>query len=148
MELLSHPALQVAESRNLPVPSWRMGRLFYEFLGRYQAWQAAKRQEMLWIIILIFLGAGILLLPYLLADRGFVLSVGLFAAFYFAALRCLKIKERVNHLYVNVNILYHHLVGKLEVGFCEHTGPCRCVENFRRFVAEEYHISLVNGSPK
>ena len=146
MGISYHPALPAAEARGLPILSFRMARLFNEFLDRYIAWQGAKRQARFWTLILIFLGAVILALPYYFAVRGFILSAVLFAGFYFAVCRCLEASGRASHLAVNVNILYHHLAGKLEAGFCEHGSRCRCVEVFRLYVAKEYHIDFNKGS--
>ena len=74
------------------------------------------------------------------------MSMVMLVSFYFATGHYLEVSERVNHLYVNVHILHHHLIGKLEVGFCDHSEPCDCVENFRRYVVKKYSISLYNSS--
>jgi len=62
---------------------------------------------------------------------------------YFTIRHYLAMSVRANHLYVNVHILHHHLVGKLEVGFCDHLEPCHCVENFCSYVLKNYKISLL-----
>ena len=73
------------------------------------------------------------------------MSMVILVLFYFATRHYIEVNERVSHLYVNVYILQHHLLGKLEVGFCDHSEPCYCAENFRRYVVKKYSISLYNG---
>jgi hypothetical protein len=141
--ILCQPVLnKIVRYSELPVPSVRMALLFYEFLGRYKQWRIAQFQETIGILIVLFLGLCILLIPWFWRDIGMSISFTLFVLFYFAVRYYLKVSKRVSHLYVNVYILHHHLIGKLEVGFCDHTDPCHCVENFRGYVLKNYHISL------
>ncbi|MHB8076977.1 hypothetical protein [Desulfosporosinus fructosivorans] len=146
MGIICQPILKTIENQDIPVPSERMGHLFYEFLGRYNEWKAAKVQEMIWMFILLFLGMCIILLPWFLLGRGLVMSSVMLVIFYFASRHYLVLNEQVSHLFVNVHILHHHLMGKLEVGFCEHLEPCQCAENFRRYVIMNYNISFYNPS--
>ena len=144
--ILCQPILKPTEHQNLPVPSVRMAQLFYEFLGRYNEWKIAKLQETIWILIILLIGLCILFIPWFLSGSGLIMSMVMLVFFFFAANHYIELNERVSHLYVNVHILHHHLVGKLEVGFCDHSEPCHCVQNFRRFVEKKYSISLNNGS--
>ncbi|WP_407308603.1 hypothetical protein [Desulfosporosinus sp. SB140] len=130
---------------NLPVPSARIAQLFYEFLRRYYEWKSAKIQEVIGMLILLIIGAGIISIPWMIPNIGVILSLALLALFYFAAKHYLTVNERVCHLYVNVHILHHHLIGKLEVGFCDHHEPCHCVEEFLDYVSKNYHIDLDGG---
>jgi hypothetical protein len=123
-----------------------MAQLFYEFLGRYNEWEIAKFQKMIGMLILLFLGLCILFLAWFLPGRGLIMSMVMLVFFYFATRHYLEVNKRASHLYLNVYILHHHLVGKLEVGFCDHSEPCHCVEDFRRYVVTKYSISLYNGS--
>lgn len=136
---------KTAGSVNSPFPSVRMAKLFYEFLGRYKEWRVAKLHETIGILIVLFLGLLAFLIPWIIPKNGVVLSVVLFC-FYIAIQHYLEAKERVGHLYVNVHILHHHLIGKLEVGFCDHQEHCHCVENFRCYVLKKYGIILDNTS--
>lgn len=145
MGILCQPLPQTIGHQNLPVPSLRMAQLFYEFLGRYNEWKIVKRQETIGLVILFFLGLCILFLPWLLPGRGLIMSLVMLVLFYFGTRHYLEVNERANHLYVNVHILHHHLIGKLEVGFCDHEEACHCVENFRSYVIRNYSISLYNG---
>lgn len=131
---------------DLPVPSMRMALLFYEFLGRHTAWKRAKQHETIWLLIILLLGLIALFSPWFFPERGFILSISALGVFYYAFHKYLEYNERVNHLYVNVHILHHHLIGKLDVGFCDHTEHCYCAENFRRYVQDKYRISLYNGA--
>ncbi|MFZ3130299.1 MAG: hypothetical protein WA125_04150, partial [Desulfosporosinus sp.] len=70
MGILCQPVLKTIGNWNLPVPSVRMAKLFYEFLGRYNEWKIAKLQETIGLLILIFLGLCILFLPWFLPGRG------------------------------------------------------------------------------
>jgi len=140
--MLCQPALKTIELQKLPVPSKRMGQLFYEFLSRYNEWKMAKLQETIWMFILFFFGSCVLLLPWFLLAKGLIMSVVMLVLFYVASRYYLKLNERVSHLAVNVHILHHHLIGKLEVGFCDHREPCQCAENFRRYVVNNFNISL------
>ena len=147
MGILCHHVLNITvRQAELPVPSVRMALLFYEFLGWYKEWKNAKLQETSGKLIVLFLGLGILFIPWFLPNIGIIISFVVFVLFYFAIRHYLEVNERVSHLYVNVHILHHHLIGKLEVGFCDHCEPCHCVENFRCYVFENYNISLDKGS--
>jgi len=130
----------------LPVPSVRMALLFYEFLSRYKEWKYARLQETVGKLIVLFLGITILSIPWFLPNIRLIKSCVVLVLFYLAIGYYLKVNERVRHLYVNVHILHHHLIGKLEVGFCNHSEPCHCVENFRCYVLKNYNISLDKGS--
>lgn len=146
MGILAQPVLKPIEYQNLPVLSVRMTQLFDEYLGRYNEWKTAKRQTTIGMFILLFLGLCIMLLLWVLPGRGLIMSMVMLFLFYFTTRHYLEVNERVNHLFVNVFILHHHLIGKLEVGFCEHLEPCHCAENFRSYVLKKYNISLYNGS--
>lgn len=123
-------------------PSVRMAQLFYEFLDRYKDWRFAKLQA---TIIVFLLGLFTMFSPWFLPKIGVSMSLGILILFYFALRYYLEIHERVSHLYINVHVLYHHLSGKLEVGFCDHYEPCHCAENFRGYVLKNYRISFDNG---
>lgn len=133
---------KTVESPNPPFPSVRMAQLFFEFLRRYNEWKLAKRQENMRMIIVLMLGISALIIPWLFPNRGIALSIVMLILFYFSSKHYLELNKRVNHLYVNVHILHHHLIGKLEVGFCDHQEPCTCVENFRKYVFKNYKISF------
>ena len=145
MEVLCLPVLKTIGDRNLPVPSVRMAQLFFEFLGRYNEWKIAQRQKTIESLILLYLGLCSLFLPWLLPGGTFIIMILMVVLFYFATRHYIDATERVSHLYVNVHILHHHLIGKLEVGFCDHSEPCQCVEHFRCYVLKEYGICLDNG---
>ncbi|WP_141694266.1 hypothetical protein [Desulfosporosinus sp. BG] len=145
--ILCHPVLnKTASLVELPAPSVRMALLFYEFLGRYKEWKNAKLQETIAIIVIFLLGLGSLLIPWFLPGIRIIIIIAMIVLFYFATRYYLLVSERVNHLYVNVHILHHHLIGKLEVGFCDHTEQCHCVENFCCYVLKNYNISLYKGT--
>lgn len=127
---------------NLPVSSARIAQLFYEFLRRYYEWKSAKIQETIGILVLLIIGGSIVSIPWLIPNIGIILSLCLLALFYLAAKHYLAINERVSHLYVNVHILHHHLLGKLEVGFCDHHEPCQCAGEFIDYVSKNYNIDL------
>lgn len=127
---------------NPPFPSVRMAQLFYEFLARYNEWKLTRRQVTNGMILVFMLGLLALIIPCLFPKVGMPMSIAMLILFYFATRHYIKVYERVNHLYVNVNILHHHLMGKLEVGFCDHKEPCHCVENFCTYVLKNYNISF------
>lgn len=133
------------ESPNPPFPSVRMAQLFNEFLGRYNEWKLAKRQEKIAMTIVLLLGSIALIIPWLFPKMGLTVNIGLLILFYFTTKHYLALNERVSHLYVNVYILHHHFIGKLEVGFCDHQQPCQCVEDFRRYALKNYNISFETG---
>lgn len=143
MGVLSHFALRdMVGSPRPPFPSARMAELFYEFLGRYNEWKAAKSQEMIWMIISLSLFFLSLFIPLVLPRIWKILSLAVLALFCFVIRQYLELNRRVNHLQVNVHILHHHLMGKLEVGFCDHSEPCQCAKKFRNYVLRSYGISL------
>jgi hypothetical protein len=94
-----------------------MDQLFYEFLGRYNEWKIVKHQEKIGMLFLLSLGLCILILPWFLTGRGHIMSMVMLVLFYFATRYYLLVKERVGHLYVNLHVVHHHLLSKLEVGF-------------------------------
>ena len=134
----------MVDHANLPVPSVRMARLFSEYLGRYNDWKAAKLQEKIGLVIVFWLGWCILLVACVRPGGGIIMVM--LVPFCFALRHYFQVNQRVSHLYVNVHILHHHLIGKLEVGFCDHCEPCHCVEEFRGYVLRNYNISLEKGS--
>jgi len=125
---------KTGESPNPPFPSARMAQLFYEFLGRYNDWKLARRQETIGLIIVLVLGLLALIIPWVFPNNRMTVSFAMLTLFYFATRKYIELNEQASHLYVNVNILYHHFIGKLEVGFCDHREPCQCAENFRGYV--------------
>ena len=134
------------EHKKLPVHSVQTAKLFFEFLRRYNEWKTAKFQETLWMLILLILGFCILFFPLFLPGRGLTISIIMLIFFSIAMHHYVKVNKRVRHISVNVNILHHHLIGKLEVGFCNHSNNCHCVENFLRYVMAEYNIYLYKRS--
>lgn len=120
-------------------------KLFYEFLRRYNELRLAKQRENQWLIIVVGLSLLALLLPWPVPQSGIIISAISLILLVLAVRQYRQAGEFVNHLGVNVHILHHHLLGKLEVGFCEHHTQCTCAEDFRRFVWKNYRISLYGG---
>lgn len=141
-----HTANKSVENTNPPFPSLRMAQLFYEFLDRYYEWKLVKRQEMVGMFIVLLLGSLALTVPWLFPKIGMTVSIAMLILLYYAAKHYMELNEQVSHLYVNVYILHHHLIGKLEVGFCDHREPCQCAEDFRGYVLKKYDISFDNGT--
>jgi len=137
---------KTVEGPNPPFPSARIAQLFYEFLGRYNEWKLVRRQETIGIFTVFLFGLLALILPWLYPEIGISVSILMLILLFFAVRHYIKLNEKVSHLYVNVHILHHHLIGKLEVGFCDHREPCQCVEEFRGYVLKKYDISLDIGS--
>jgi len=137
---------KTVEGPNPPFPSARMAKLFYEFLGRYNEWKLVRRQETIGLFVVFLFGLLALILPWLYPEIGISVSILMLILLFFAVRHYIKLNEKVSHLYVNVHILHHHLIGKLEVGFCDHRDPCQCVEEFRGYVLKKYDISLDIGS--
>ncbi|MCB8817720.1 hypothetical protein [Desulfosporosinus shakirovi] len=136
---------KTVEGPNPPFPSARMAQLFYEFLGRYNEWKLVRRQETIGISAVLLFGLLALILPWLYPEIGISVSILMLILLFFTVRHYIKLNEKVSHLYVNVHILHHHLIGKLEVGFCDHREPCQCVEEFRGYVLKKYDISLDIG---
>ncbi|WP_206811925.1 hypothetical protein [Paradesulfitobacterium ferrireducens] len=123
-----------------------MELLFQEFLRRYRELQAAKALETIWFTCAVLLGTAVVILPWIFPDKGLPLT-GIALIFLFLIVhQYIRQNQRVEHLSVNVHVLHHHLLGKLEVGFCEHLLDCSCAEDFRRHVWQNYGISLNGGS--
>lgn len=120
--------------------------LFYEFLNRYEDLEKLRRKETSWLMLVLSLGLISLTNFMYINSNSIILALGVFIAFLVILRQYLFIKKSVAHAYVNVHILHHHLLGKLEVGFCEHEYPCQCVEQFRKFVWKEYRISFYGKS--
>lgn|SRR5690554_6276907 len=128
---------ELVEGKVIPI---HLQGLVREFLRRYDELQNLRKKELSWMIFLTLVGC--------LSLWGFVLVNSPF--FYIMALlgfglvlrQYLSIRKECHRVYVNVHILYHHLLGKLEVGFCKHLTPCQCVEDFKRYFWRTYGISF------
>ncbi|MGE4273157.1 MAG: hypothetical protein AB7E31_09850 [Desulfitobacterium sp.] len=129
------------------VPSHLRG-LLQEFLCRYRELQSARYREVAWVMAVISLGffclGSVMFTP--LVELSSLLSILLLVVFFLALKQYLKVRRLAEHVYINVHILYHHLLGKLEVGFCEHESPCQCTENFRKYMWNRYGISFYGNS--
>lgn len=124
-----------------PAISPQMSRLFTEFLVRYEEWRAIQKRELEWLIVTLILGlTSLTFWTYPQIHWGIdIISLLLFIGVlrhYF------RLKEYSNHLYVNVHILHHHFLGKLDVGFCDHQYPCQCADQFKAYVWKQYGISF------
>ncbi len=124
----------------IPAPTQRVQMVFNEFLRRHMELERIRKREWTWLANLILWGGSLFLIPIYSGDLGLVaVFLVLFAvslAFY------IHTNRQVEHLKVNVAILQHHLIGLLEVGFCDHITVCGCAEKFRYEVWKKYHISL------
>ena len=149
MSILSYVAGRIDKGSHayLPIASPRMRVLFWEFLRRNRDLQMAQRRETIWLSTVIVLGVLAVVLPVPARHGGVILSFGCIGLLFMSVRRYQAANRVVRHLSVNVHILYHHLLGKLEVGFCEHKVPCNCAEEFRRYVWRTYRISLYGTSP-
>lgn len=128
----------------ISVPSRRVELVFNEFLRRYEELRRLKKKEVLWFSVLGGEGLLLFLAPVYKISPDFSLAfVSVVSClFIYALIRYFNANRQVEHLKVNVAILRHHLVGLMEVGFCEHPWPCSCAEKFRQDVWNRYHISL------
>jgi hypothetical protein len=116
--------------------------LLNELLARYSEWQKIRRREASWLICVVILGFLCLTVSMLSFKTPIFVTLGLLAAFVVVLRKYLLVRKISTHTYVNVHILHHHLLGKLEVGFCQHDSACQCAENFRKHVWRKYRISL------
>ena len=142
--------------QQLPTSGWRTSDctfipvhirgLFYEFLKRYKDLEKLRRRETSWLVLVLSLGLISLTNFMYLNSTSVILTLCMFIAFLIILRRYLSIKTSVAHTYLDVHIVHHHLLGKLEVGFCEHEYPCQCVEQFRKFVWKKYRISFYGKS--
>lgn len=129
------------KQKGMPVISPQMERLFTEFLVRYREWQTYQKLELGWLIVTMILGL-MSLAVWMYLPFAWGVNLTLFLLFIGILRRYLSVKQQVTHLYINVHILHHHLLGKLEVGFCTHHDECPCAEQFKKYVWERYRISL------
>lgn len=118
--------------------------LFYEYLKRYQDLEHLRRRETNWLILVLFL--GFVSLTNLVYLNSTIIAFSSFILFSLFLKHYITLKKSVNHAYVNAHILHHHLLGKLEVGFCDHETHCQCVDQFKKFVWNKYRISLYGSS--
>lgn len=129
------------KQESVPALSQQMDRLFTEFLVRYKEWHSFQKRELLWLATTMILGmVSLTLWMYALYAWGVYLVLCL--SFVLVFCHYLKVRQCANHLYINVHILYHHLLGKLDVGFCDHEAPCQCSDQFKKYAWEHYGISL------
>lgn len=132
---------QQFDKKGMPSVSPRINSLFAEFLSRYEEWQSFHKRELWWLtLVMLFGSVSLACMTYSFYSRSAsLINLGLFII---ALRNYLKIRQSTNHLYVNVHILHHHLLGKLDVGFCDHRSPCQCADQFKKYVWETYRISL------
>jgi hypothetical protein len=135
---LSTKGRDTAEGIYVPV---HIRRLLDEFSRRYDELRQIRRREMTWFILVLFLGF-LDLTSLMLSSTPILLTFCSLLAFFATLAQYLRVKEASNHAYVNVHILHHHLLGKLEVGLCEHDTVCQCTENVKKYMWIKYKISL------
>lgn len=128
-----------AEGIYVPV---HIRRLLDEFSRRYDELRQIRRREMTWFILVLSFGFLGLTSLMLFSSTPILLTFCLLLAFFVTLAHYLRVKEASYHAYVNVHILHHHLLGKLEVGLCEHETVCQCAENVRKYMWKKYKISL------
>lgn len=147
MGVVAHPLFskqwKVSECSTIPL---HLRGLFQEFLRRYDEWHCLRRMEAGGLVRVVFVGFLSLFSFMWIEFIPEFFTFGLLLLFISLLQRYYNLKRETNHAYVNVHILYHHLLGKIEVGFCEHEKDCQCVENFKKYVWNEYHISLYGNS--
>lgn len=129
------------EKKGAPAISQSMDRLFTEFLVRYREWQSYQKRELGWLLATMTLGLTSLAF-WMYFSFAWGMNIALLLLFIGILRRYLNVRNQVNHLYINVHILHHHLLGKLDVGFCNHLGECQCSEQFKKYVWDHYRISL------
>lgn len=138
-------ALNTAESHHVPN---HMRGVLREFLRRYSELQRLRHREVAWMMMVILLGFlslwGMMFPTY--QEILFWINSLLLVGFLLALKQYISVRRVSQHVYINVHILYHHLLGKLEVGFCEHESPCQCAEAFRKYIWKRYGISFYGNS--
>lgn len=132
---------------DLPYASPSVARLFFEFLNRLKELRKVRLKEKIWLIFSV-LSALLTIFSLNLSSFFLAFLVFFLLLLYISFKKYLYFNEKANHLYINVHILHHHLIGKLEVGFCEHEAGCSCANNFRAYVWENYRISLYGEQPE
>lgn len=136
---LSTKGRETADSNFVPV---HIRGLLKEYLRRYSELQKLRQREIGWLVSSLILGTLSLTSLMVPSMSLFHLTLSLILAFFLALRQYLIVRNISNHVYVNVHILHHHLLGKLEVGFCEHDSACQCAEDFRKYVWKKYRVSL------
>ncbi|MHB1654204.1 MAG: hypothetical protein ACYCVD_17270 [Desulfitobacteriaceae bacterium] len=115
-------------------------RLFEEYLRRKRELRSARQREAIWLVTLVLAGVLALISPWL--GSNIAINIVTLALVYVVYRHYLKVRAQVSHVFVNFNVLHHHLLGKLEIGFCGHQERCNCTNEFRRFAWKKYRISL------
>lgn len=137
--------LNTAESNHVPK---HIRGVLEEFLRRYSELQRVRHREVACLMAVIsfgFLSLWGMLFPKYPAIS-FWLNSLLLVGFILTLVQYVKVRRVSQHVYINVHIFYHHLLGKLEVGFCEHESPCQCAEIFRKYMWNRYGISFYGNS--
>ncbi|AFM00879.1 hypothetical protein Desde_2549 [Desulfitobacterium dehalogenans ATCC 51507] len=137
--------LNTAESNSVPI---HIRGVLKEFLRRHSELQRLRHREIASLMAVILFGFlslwGMMFPKY--PELSFLINSLLLAGFVLTFRQYLKARRVSQHVYINVHILYHHLLGKLEVGFCEHESPCQCAETFRKYMWNRYGISFYGNS--
>ncbi len=132
---------ELVEGKVIPI---HLQGLVQEFLRRHEELQDLRKKELSWMIILTTVGS-LSLWGLMLVNSPFY-YITILLAFMMVLRQYLHIRKLSHHVYVNVHILYHHLLGKLEVGFCDHVIPCQCADNFKKYFWRTYGISFYTTS--
>jgi len=140
-------AAQIGTSEANNVPKHIEGVLEV-FLKRYNELQRLKQKEFVRLIVVLVLGFLCLwsMLFLATAELAVGLSSILVLGFIFSLKQYYQAYKETHHVYINVHILYHHLLGKIEVGFCQHQSPCQCAEAFKQYMWKRYGISFYGTS--
>lgn len=120
--------------------------LLNEFFRRYDELQKLRQRELIWFILVLSFGFLCLTSLMFFSKPLLFFTLCLLFAFVLTLRQYLIVRNKSTHVYINVHILHHHLLGKLEVGLCEHDSACQCAENVKKYVWKKYRVSLY-GDP-
>lgn len=132
---------ELVEGKVIPI---HLQGLVQEFLRRYDELQGLRKKELSWMVILTTVGS-LSLWGLMLVNSPFYLTT-ILLGFMLVLRQYLRMRKLSHRVYVNVHILYHHLLGKLEVGFCHHVIPCQCADDFKKYFWRTYGISFYTTS--
>ncbi len=127
----------------------RINAVLLEIVRRHRVFLHCRKSEFLWRVLLVagvLISVGLLVLNLSsLAQLG-KSSMQLLLAFVVCdslIYRKLYLAQRaVQKAAVNYGVVRHHLIGMLDIKFCDCRATCTCSQELRRTVLERYGISL------
>jgi hypothetical protein len=121
---------------------WYAQQLLAEIVKKHESVRAAERRIKFWLCWTLAAVAGLFLLTAFSGNAAGTLILVIITGVSYR--KYALYHQRLNHASVNLEILKHHLIAKLELGLCRRrqTAHCDCREHYHHYVWDRYGLSL------